>query len=157
MMKKIIYGGAILAVATTAVFAAGHAKTPEAKAVELRKAHMQLQGHNLGILGAMAQGKADYDADAASAAATNLAALASMAHNGYWLPGSDSASIEGTRALPEMWQNFADVGAKVGALKAAADAMSLVAGTDLASLQGAMGPVGGACGACHKAYRQSNN
>ncbi|MEE4346330.1 MAG: cytochrome c, partial [Paracoccaceae bacterium] len=42
-------------------------------------------------------------------------------------------------------------------LVTAAKAMEGAAGTDLASLQAAMGPVGEACGACHKAYRVPSN
>ena len=34
--------------------------------VVARQSHMQLYAHNLGILGGMAQGKMDYDADAAA-------------------------------------------------------------------------------------------
>ena len=43
------------------------------------------------------------------------------------------------------------------AFTAAAEAMSAAAGTDLASLQGAMEGLGGACGACHKAFRVPTN
>jgi len=62
-------------------------------------------------------------------------------------------SIDGTRALPALWENFPDLMTKGKALADAAAGMADAAGTDLASLQAAMGPLGGACSACHKAYR----
>ena len=144
-----------LAIAATAVFAASHVG-PFDGAIKARQSHMRLNGHNLGILGAMAKGNVDYDADAASAAAAaaNLAALSRMSHNGYWPAGSDSDAMDNTRALPALWGNFPDVMTKVGALAEAAGAMESAAGNGLEALQAAMGPVGGACGACHKAYRK---
>jgi len=70
-----------------------------------------------------------------------------------WPAGSDADSAEGTRALPDIWSNFPDVAAKGAMMREAADAMAAAAGTDLASLQAAMGPLGAACGGCHKPYR----
>ena len=49
---------------------------------------------------------------------------------------------------------MADVQSKGMALAAAADAMAAAAGNGLDSLRGAMNGLGGACAACHKAYRQ---
>jgi cytochrome c556 len=154
MLKKISLSIAGLAMAATAVFAASHAG-PFDGAITARKSHMQLYGHNVGVLGGMAQGKMDYDADAASAAANNLVALVNMSQGTYWPQGSDSASVEGTRALPAIWEDFPGVMAQIGGLQKAAAGMQDAAGGGLESLQAAMGPLGGACGACHKAYRQA--
>ncbi|WP_368343708.1 cytochrome c [Pelagovum sp. HNIBRBA483] len=125
-------------------------------AITARQSHMRLYAHNLGIVGAMAQGNAEYDAERASAAASNILALSQLMQGSYWAPGSDNASVEGTRALPAIWANIPDVIEKAEALTAAAEGLAANAGTDLASLQSALGAVGGACGACHRAYRQSN-
>lgn len=65
--------------------------------------------------------------------------------------------LENTRALPELWQKFDDVTTKIDALAVATAAMESAAGSGLEALQAAMGPVGGACGACHKAYRKPNS
>ncbi|GGE42978.1 c-type cytochrome [Actibacterium pelagium] len=149
----VIAAGALLA--TTTVFAESHgAKSPYDSQIKARKGMMNLYAVNLGVLGGMAREKIAYDAEAAQVAADNLVALTSVNVNSLWPQGSDSASTEGTRALPEIWSNFPDVGAKSGALKDAAAAMQGLAGADLASLQSGMGALGGACGACHKAYRQ---
>lgn len=122
-------------------------------AVTARKALMQLYAFNLGSLGAMAKGDVEYNAEAAQGAADNLVKLSSLAAGAMWPAGTDSAAVAGSRALPALWENFPDVMEKGGALAAAAGAMATAAGTDLASLQAAMGPLGGACGGCHKAYR----
>lgn len=153
MINKVALIAVGFTVAATAVFAASHAG-PFDGAINARKSHMRLYNHNGGILGGMAQGKIDYDAGAATAAAANLAALARMSQASYWPQGSDSAAISNTRALPAIWENFADVGAKAGALVAATAALETAAGGGLDSLKGAIGPVFGACGACHKVYRQ---
>lgn len=151
MFRKLALATAGLAIAATAVFAAG----PFDGALNARKSHMRLYGHNLGILGGMAQGKIDYDADAATAAADNLVALATMSQGSYWPQGSDADSIEDTRALAVIWEDFPGVMSKIGDLQTATVAMQAAAGGGLEAMQAAMGPLGGACGACHKAYRQA--
>lgn len=153
----ILLAGLALAAATTTTLAESHVDPAIAGAIKARQAHMQLYAFNLGTLGGMAQGKIDYDADAASAAASNLAALAHLNGRAYWVPGSDNASVDGTKALPAIWADGSDIGAKAAALVEAADAMNAAAGQGLEALQAAMGPLGGACGGCHQSYRQSNN
>lgn len=156
--KTLALTGLIVAVAAGgAAVAESHADKAIAGAIKARQAQMQMYAFNLGLLGAMAKGDAEYNAEAASAAAGNLAALTKLNQSAMWPQGSDSDSVEGSRALPAMWQNFPDVMEKGMALATAADAMAGAAGTDLASLQGAIGGVGGACGACHKAYRAPAN
>lgn len=125
----------------------------EERALEIRQGHMLNYAANLGVLGAMAQGNADYDAAAATVAAENLLYLASIDQGHYWLPGTAQGEIEDSAALPALWENRDDLRAKQQALLEAVTAMQGAAGTDLASLQAAMGPVGQACGACHEAYR----
>ncbi len=122
-------------------------------AVKARKAHMQLYAFNLGPLGAMAKGEMDYDAAMAATLAGNIAALTALDQSRYWPPGSAQGEVEGSRALPAIWEKTDDVMAKAMALNEAAVALQAAAGTDLAALQGAMGPLGQACGACHEAYR----
>ena len=147
----------MLAMAAGAVLAAGVAlaESPFDGAVGARKAVMQLRGFNIGQLGGMAKGDMPYDATAAQAAADNLLMLASINMMAMWPAGSDNGAITGTNALPAIWADGSDIGAKAQALIDAATAMKAAAGTDLASLQGAMGALGGACGGCHKEYRAS--
>jgi len=149
----VIASAAAIAVASAA-FAGGHGGNP---AVKARKSHMQLYAFNLGTLGGMAKGEIEYDADAAKAAATNLATLATLSQRAYWAPGTSTAELgEETRALPAIWEAGSTAGQIGGQLAEAAQALAAVAGDGQEALGPALGPVGGACGACHKAYRQSN-
>ena len=143
-----------LAVAVTGLTGGATAQDLD-KAVKARQATMQLYAFNLGILGNMAKGATEYDADAASAAAGNLVKASSQNQMAYWPKGSAMGEVEGSKALPAIWED-GGIGAAAKAMTDAAVAMEAAAGTDLASLQAAMGGLGGACGGCHKAYRASN-
>ncbi|WP_300514317.1 cytochrome c [Aliiroseovarius sp.] len=147
------------AVSLAATLVAGTAFADDSRhaAVKARTAIMGLYANNLGQLGAMAKGEADYNAEAATKAANNLALLVQLDQSTLWPQGSDNGAMDGTRALPDLWQNFPDVMAKGEALGKAVTTMQGAAGTDLASLQAAMGGLGGACSACHKAYRAPEN
>lgn len=154
-MRKAILATAALATlgVSTAAIGASHAdKNP---AVAARQAVMSLYSYHLGTLGAMAKGEMEYDAEAASVAASNLAALASLNQMTMWPEGTDNGSIEGTRALPAIWEEGSDIGAKAGDLTEATAALAETAGDGLDAVRAGMGPVGQACGACHKAYRAS--
>ncbi len=153
-LAKIAATGAVLTLLASTVFAESHIDPAIAGAIKARQSHMDLYAFNIGVLGAMAQDKAPYDAEAATAAANNLAALAALSQNGYWPAGSDSASVEGTHALPAVWETYPAITEKASALSTATTALAAVAGTDLDSLKAAFGPVGGACGDCHRTFRQ---
>ncbi len=141
-----------VALVASAAWAGGHGGNP---AVKARKAHMQLYAHNLGILGGMARGNADYDAEAASAAANNLAALTALNQMSYWAPGTDSDALpDESRALPALWENIPDAISKGEALAVAAAALAETAGDGLEAVQAGLGPVGQVCGACHEAYQK---
>lgn len=153
---------ACLAAATVSIGALaeaeGHISDEQIKsAITARQSHMQLYTFHLATLGGMAREQIPYDADAASVAADSLVALSQLSQAGYWLPGSDSESVEGSRALPAIWEEGSEAGAIGGRFAEAALAMQAAATTDLDALKAAMGPLGGACGDCHRSYRQSND
>ena len=102
------------------------------------------------------QCKATCEAAAAGVAATTLLELTKVDRSTWFPLGSDSDApgIEGNRALPLIWTAMDDVNARFDALTVAATAMQAAAGTDLASLQAAIGPLGGTCGGCHELYRK---
>lgn len=146
---------AAIAVTAGVAFAGGHGGNP---AVKARQAHMQLYSFNLGILGAMAKGEVDYDADVAQGAADNLAALSTLNQARYWAPGTDNEALgEETRALPAIWQEGSTAGQIGGQLAEAAASLAAVAGDGQEALGPALGPVGQACGACHEDYRAEAN
>ena len=133
------------------VQAGGHGADP---AVTARQGHMQILSLNLGILGQMARGNTEYDADAASAAASNLALMGQINQLAYWTPGTDTDSIEGTRALPALWENISDVIRISQEFSTTSAALAEVAGDGLDPMRAALGQVGATCGACHDDYRQ---
>lgn len=122
-------------------------------AVEARQGQFKLFAHNFGVLGSMAQGRIDYDAEAAQTAADNLFHLTRHDQGTLWPEGTDSMSIDGTRANPDIWDNLDDFVAKFGALQTAAEGLQDVAGDGLEAMQGGFGPTAAACQACHQAYR----
>ena len=63
---------------------------PYKKEIEARQAVMRIYAFNLGLLGAMAKGEAEYDAKLATAAANNLLATTNMDNSAMWPPGSDA-------------------------------------------------------------------
>jgi cytochrome c556 len=117
--------------------------------VKQRQAAMTLIGKYWGPVNAMAQGKAPYDAAAASRNAGYLAALAQMPWDGFHASTKDTT--EKTRALPAIYDNeakfkeYAD-----GLVKSTA---SLAAAKDEGSFKSAAGEVGKNCGGCHKEFR----
>ena len=154
--KLIIIATASALTIASAAFADGHLTQDQQRAMDARQSHMGLYGFNLGPIGAMAQDKMPYDADVASAAAANLAALANMWHDRYWAEGTDS-SVEGSRAKAEIWTDMEGLVADDMKLAAATTALAAVAGDGLDALKTAFGPVGKSCGSCHEAYRVPRN
>lgn len=159
MTLKISLGaaGLISLLSIGVVLADNHTNNQTAAGIKARQAQMQIQAFNLGILGAMAKGEAEYNAEAAVLAATNIVHAASIHQPQAWAPGSDNSNVEGTRALPALWQNFPDAGEKSAELLAAAEEMKTVAGNGREAIGGAMARLGGACSACHTSYRAPMN
>ena len=153
-LTKTLLVAIALSVSGGAAYSAGHIEP----AIKARKADMQLRAFNLGQLGAMAKGAVEYNADAAKAAAHNLKVLSTLNASAMWPPGSDAGAMgKKTTAAPALWQNFPKVIEAAKAFGAAAAAMDEAAGKDLASLRGAIGAVGKACGTCHENFRVKTN
>jgi cytochrome c556 len=155
--KTFLAGLAIAGIAATAAIGESHADKAAMQAVKARQAVMQLYAFNLGTLGGMAKGEIDYDAEAASAAADNLAALSGMNQMAMWPEGSDSDTLgDATRALPTIWTE-GEIDEHTEALHTAAVALAETAGDGLDALRGGIGAVGKECGACHEEYRKPNS
>lgn len=121
--------------------------------LKARQGQFRLIALNLGVLGGMARGNVPYDAELAQAAADNLVAVASLNQAPMWPEGSDSMSIDGTRAMPSIWENNADFLAKWGDVATAAAGLAAVAGDGQGALGPALGPLGATCKSCHEAHR----
>ena len=148
MTAKRLFSAILLSAAL-----ASPALADENPAVEQRQGQFKLYVHNFGLMGAMAQGRIDYDAEAAQTAATNLYHVTRHDQSRLWPEGTDSFSIDGTRANPAIWENLDDFVEKFTAMQTAVEALQSVAGDGLPEMQAAFGPVGQSCQACHEAYR----
>lgn len=125
-------------------------------AVEARHGYMTMLGINMGQLAGMTKGEIAYDEAGASRAAANIVALTQYDGPALFVEGTSSADMDDSDALPAIWENPDDFGAKFAALtEAAAGSPEAVAGG-----QESIGPVlqklGGACKACHDDYRQAD-
>ncbi|GAA6198943.1 cytochrome c [Aquicoccus sp. SU-CL01552] len=148
-MKKQVF-----ALATAAALIATGAVAQDYSAnLKARQGQFRIMALNLGILGGMAQGKIAYQAEAAQRAADTLVAVSHIDPGPLWPEGSDNMSIDGTRAMPSIWDENADFLAKWGAFGDAAAGMQQVAATGQEALGPAMGKLGGACKACHDKHR----
>lgn len=155
MYRKLIVaaaaGIALLASANAAI-----SGEPEEQAAKARQALMQVYAFNLGQLGAMVKGEAEYNADLAKASADNLVKATSMNGMAMWPKGSsmDDEGMAGkTWAKADILADGSDVGEKAKAMREAAAQMAEVAGNGLDAVKGAMGGVGGGCKACHEKFR----
>ena len=129
--------------------------SPEEMAHQAREHQMYLHAFNLGKLVPMVRGEAEYDAATAAAAAESVSLLAQLLDSPlYWIPGTSTEEIEDSRALPAIWEQPEEFAAKVTAFQEATANLASAAGTDLATLQTAFGPVGEACGSCHEDFRE---
>lgn len=137
----------------TAVFAQDDFEGP----LKARQGQFQIIAMNLGILGNMARGRMDYDADAAQAAADTLVAVSQIQQTPMWPEGSDNEAIEGTRAQPTIWADNADFLSKWAAFGEGAVTIQAAASNGVEALGPAMGPIGGSCKACHDTHRAPEN
>jgi len=155
-MNRLLLAGVVAAALLgTAVYATAADEGPHDAAIKGRQAMFQTYSFNMGLLGAMAKGKVEYNADAANEAAANLLAAANFGQSAMWPPGSDNAT-EGnarTRALPAIWETFPKIVEKSDALKTASAVLAEQAGGGLEALQGAMDDVGKSCKGCHDDFR----
>ena len=153
-MKKIIAG---VTVATMAFAGAVFAQdAPFGMQIKARQGIMAYRALNIGALGAMAKGEAEYNAEAAQKAADNLVATTMLDVSMLWPEGSDNSANPASTADAKGWTAEADIEGKNNAFVTAATAMQAAAGTGLDPLKAAMGDLGGSCGGCHKVARIPN-
>ena len=136
--------------AACALPAAAQFQKPE-DAIKYRKAAFTVMATHFGRLGAMASGRAPFDAKAAADNAAVVASVAGLPWAGF-VPGSDKGD---TRAKPEIWTEMDKV--KAGAEKMEAEVAKLNAAAktgNLDALKTAFGAAAQTCKACHDNYRK---
>jgi cytochrome c556 len=120
-------------------------------AIKYRKASFTVMAAHFGRLGAMANGRAPYDAKAAADNADVVATLAKLP----WAAFGEGTDKGDTRAKPEIWKE----GAKY---KEAADKMqgeivklnTAAKAGNIDALKAAFGPAAASCKACHDNFRK---
>ena len=125
--------------------------------LKARQGQFRIMAINLGILGEMAKGEAEYNAEAAVSSAESIRAVSMINQGPLWPEGSSEMGIEGTRAKANIWDNFDDFADKWSKLNPAAENLVSVAGNGQEALGPALGQLGDACKACHDEYRVPQN
>lgn len=129
------------------------ADSPQESAIEARQGVMHIRAFNLGQLVAMVRKEAEYDADAAQAAAQNLKLLNQLDMHGAWMPGTSADDYIESRAKADIWADgskFTDYAAQEAE---AADKLAEVAGDGLDALAPAVPDLAQSCKRCHDDYR----
>lgn len=149
MKKPLSFLFAAMAVALSVPAAAQFAKPEDA--IKYRKASFTVMAAHFGRDGAMANGRAPYDAKAAADNAEIAVAMSKLP----WAAFGEGTDKGETRAKPEIWKEQAKY--KEGADKMQAEMVKLAAAAktgNLDNLKAAFGPAAGTCKACHDAYRK---
>jgi cytochrome c556 len=149
-MKRLSLAALAVAAIATALPAAAQFAKPE-DAIKYRKAAMTIMGAHVGRVGAMASGRAPFDAAAAQSNA-DIATMMSKLPFAAFGPGTD---IGDTRAKPNVWSDNAKFTAAATKMQEEMAKLNVAAKSgNLDTMKAAFGPVGQACKACHDDFRK---
>ena len=149
-MKKLITAATSLLALMLALPAAAQFAKPE-DAIKYRKASLTVMAAHFGRVGAMASGRAPYDAKAAAEKADIAAAMAKLP----WAAFTEGSDKGDTRAKPEIWKDSAKY--KEAADKMQAEMVKLSAAAkagNVDALKTAFGPAAATCKGCHDNFRK---
>ncbi len=145
---------ACIVATATLVTLAGPASAQFAKpedAIKYRQSAMFVMGQNFGRIGAMANGKAPFDATVAANSAEVVAFMSRLPWPGF-MPGTDKGG--NTKAKPEIWTEQAKFKEKNEKLMAETPKLASAAKTgNLETLKTAFSATAEACKACHDDFR----
>lgn len=117
-------------------------------AIKYRQNALFVMSQHFGSLGAMANGRAAFDADVAKQNGAILETLAALPWQAF------GAGTEGGKTKPEAWSEKAKFDEHANKLVAEAGKLAAAAKTgDVAQLKAAFGPAAQTCKACHDAFR----
>lgn len=149
-MKKLISAATALLAVMLALPAAAQFAKPE-DAIKYRKSSFSVMGTHFGRVGAMATGKAPYDAKVAAENADIAAAMAKLP----WAAFPEGSDKGETRAKPEIWKDAAKF--KEASDKMQAEMTKLAAAAkagNVDALKTAFGPAAATCKGCHDNFRK---
>lgn len=117
-------------------------------AIKYRQNALFVMSQHFGSLGAMANGRAPFDANVAKQNGAVLETLAALPWQGF------GAGTEGGKSKPEVWAEKAKFDDHANKFVAEAGKLAAAAKTgDLAQLKAAFGPAAQTCKSCHDAFR----
>ena len=120
-------------------------------AIKYRKAAFTVMGAHFGRIGAMASGRAPFDAAAAAANADIVSTLSRLPYAGF-IEGTASGE---TRAKPEIWTERAKFDAAANKMQEEVGKLNVAAKSgNLDQIKVAFGAAGQSCKACHDNYRK---
>ena len=148
MQRFLLLSVAALVGMASALPAAAQFQKPE-DAVKYRKAAFTVMGTHFGRLGAMANGRAPYDAAAASANADVVVDLSKLPYAGFvdGTSGTEKGAPKGN-----VWTERAKFDAAAKKMQDEVVKLAAAAKTE-AGLKAAFDPAAGACKACHDDFR----
>jgi cytochrome c556 len=149
MQYTMRIAGALMLVAMCLPAQAQFAKPEDA--IKYRKASFTVMAAHFGRLGAMANGRAPYDAKAAAENADVVATLSKLP----WAAFGEGTDKGDTRAKPEIWKEAAKY--KEAADKMQAEIVKLNTAAkagNIDALKAAFGPAAATCKACHDNFRK---
>ena len=149
-MKKLFTAATAMLALMLALPAAAQFAKPE-DAIKYRKASFTVMAAHFGRVGAMASGRAPYDAKAAAENADIAAAMAKLP----WAAFTEGSDKGETRAKPEIWKDSAKY--KEAADKMQAEMVKLSAAAkagNVDALKTAFGPAAATCKGCHDNFRK---
>ena len=150
-MKSIKLSILATLVAALAIPAQAQFKNAE-HAVQYRQGAFAVMGVHMGSLGAMAQGKAPFNAAVAAKDAAVLDELASLPWKAF---GADTQKDPSSNAKAKVWSDKAGFDKLAADMEKATAALNKAAATgDKAAIGAAAGALGKVCKACHDDYRE---
>ena len=149
-MKIIAPLAVALAFGTLSASAFAQFQKPE-DAVKYRKGALTVMANHFGRIGAMANGRAPFDAKLAAESAAIVETMSKLPWEGF-VPGTDKGD---TAALPVIWTEQAKFKESADKLQTATAQLAAAAKTgNLDSVKTAFGATAQTCKACHDAFRK---
>ena len=144
---------ASLALAAATITLAAPASAQFAKpedAIKYRKSALTVMAAHFGRIGAMANGRAPFDAKLAAENADIVVAMSKLPW-GAFVEGSDAGD---TKARPDIWKEQAKFKGAAEKMQGEVTKLASAARTgNLDNLKAAFGPAAESCKACHDAFR----
>jgi cytochrome c556 len=149
-MQKTITTALAALLAAVALPAAAQFQKPD-DAIEYRQGALFVMGQHFGRIGAMANGKAPFDAKAAADNAEVVATLSKLPWAAF---GEGTDKGHNTKAKPEVWKEQDKFKAAAQKMQDEAAKLNVAAKSgDLAQLKTAFGSTAQSCKACHDDFR----